>query len=101
MARKPQWPKLTGLVLLLAGLAVARAWVVPGYFTALDKIVGGNAPMAVVFGWLPGGGALVALGVYVLYEPFLGYRGKLVWAVVNTVWLALALMMMGAGVPPR
>ncbi|SDN13096.1 hypothetical protein [Allokutzneria albata] len=101
MGRKPQWPKVIGLVLLLTGLAIARIWVVPAYFTALDKIVGGNVPMAVVFGWLPGGGALIALGVYVLYEPFLGYRGKLAWVVVNTVWLALALMMMGAGVPQR
>ncbi|MCP3798816.1 hypothetical protein NLX83_06060 [Allokutzneria sp. A3M-2-11 16] len=101
MGRKPQWPKVIGLVLVIAGLAVARIWVVPGYVTGLDRIVGGNAPLAVVFGWLPGGGALIALGVYVLYEPFLGYRGKAVWVVVNTVWLALALMMMGAGVPQR
>ncbi|MFB9907129.1 hypothetical protein [Allokutzneria oryzae] len=97
MGRKPQWPKVTGLVLLLVVLAVARYWVVPAYFVVADKIVGNNTPMAVVLGWLPGGGAGVLIGIYVLYAPFLGYRGRAVWTVVNTVWAAFGLMMMGIG----
>ncbi|GAA4000288.1 hypothetical protein GCM10022247_20840 [Allokutzneria multivorans] len=101
MGRKPQWPKSVGILLLLVVLGFASLSVTPGYFTAVDKIVGSNTPMAVVFGWLPGGGALVLLGVYVLYAPFLGYRGKAVWTVANTIWLAFGLMAMGGGVPPR
>ncbi|WP_086820957.1 hypothetical protein [Allokutzneria sp. NRRL B-24872] len=101
MGRKPRWPKSIGVLVLFVALAFARSSVMTGYFTAVDKIVGGNAPMAVVLGWLPGGGAIVLLGVYVLYAPFLGYRGKAVWTVVNVVWLAFGLMASFGRVPPQ